>query len=215
MKFITSMSDNVSKPVIAKDIEASDKLQSLNTVCDKMSKIDQLLTEQRSDESTSKLFDMSVSERESNDVPVCYYVKSDVLMRKWRPVPASDDWHVVNQIIVPKCYRSEIVKIAHEFPTGGHVGVKKTHNHIQQHLYWPGMGRDVSQYCKTYQIRPFLSHLYTLFLHFKSHFPRIIIDCVGQLPKTKSGNEYLLTVMCASRVGPERTVPVPHPGYHY
>ena len=29
-------------------------------------------------------------------------------------------------------------------------------------------------------------------------FSRIIIDCVGPLPKTKSGNEYLLTIMCAS-----------------
>ena len=68
-------------------------MQSLNKVSDKMSKIDQLHTEQRSDESISKLFDMAVSENESNGVPVCYYVKSDVLMRKWRPVdvPASDD----------------------------------------------------------------------------------------------------------------------------
>ena len=29
-------------------------------------------------------------------------------------------------------------------------------------------------------------------------FNRIIIDCVGPLPKTKSGHEYLLTIMCAS-----------------
>ena len=125
-EILTSMSDNVSKHVVVKDIQPSDHLQSLNKVSDKMSKIDQLRTEQRSDESINKLFDMAVSERESNDVPVCY-VKSDVLMRKWRPVdvPAYDDWHVVNQIVVPKCYGSEIVKIAHEFPTGGHVGVKK------------------------------------------------------------------------------------------
>ena len=29
-------------------------------------------------------------------------------------------------------------------------------------------------------------------------FSRIIIDCVGPLPKTKSGCQYLLTIMCAS-----------------
>ena len=65
-------------------------------------------------------------------------------MRKWRPVdvPASDDWHDVNHSVVPKCYWSEIVKIAHAFPTGGHVGVTKMHNHIQQYVYWPGMRRD-------------------------------------------------------------------------
>ena len=29
-------------------------------------------------------------------------------------------------------------------------------------------------------------------------FSRILIDCVGPLPRTKSGNEYLLTIMCTS-----------------
>ena len=34
-------------------------------------------------------------------------------------------------------------------------------------------------------------------------FSRIIIDCIGPLPKTKSGNECLLTIMCASTRFPE------------
>ena len=34
-------------------------------------------------------------------------------------------------------------------------------------------------------------------------FSRIIIDCVSPLPKTKSGDEYLLTIMCASTRFPE------------
>ena len=38
---------------------------------------------------------------------------------------------------------------------------------------------------------------------FKEPFSRVIIDCVGPLPKTKSGNQYLLTVMCASTRFPE------------
>ena len=38
---------------------------------------------------------------------------------------------------------------------------------------------------------------------FDEPFRRIIIDCVGPLPKTKSGNEYLLTIMCASTCFPE------------
>ena len=38
---------------------------------------------------------------------------------------------------------------------------------------------------------------------FDEHFSRIIIDCVGPLPKTKSGHEYLLTIMCASTRFPE------------
>ena len=38
---------------------------------------------------------------------------------------------------------------------------------------------------------------------FDEPFSRIIIDCVGPLLKTKSGNEYLLTIMCASTRFPE------------
>ena len=38
---------------------------------------------------------------------------------------------------------------------------------------------------------------------FDEAFSRIIIDCVGPLPKTKSGNEYLLIIMCASTRFPE------------
>ena len=38
---------------------------------------------------------------------------------------------------------------------------------------------------------------------FDKPFSRSIIDCVGPLPKIKSGNEYLLTIMCASTRFPE------------
>ena len=38
---------------------------------------------------------------------------------------------------------------------------------------------------------------------FYEPFSRIIIDCVSPLPKTKSGCQYLLTIMCASTRFPE------------
>jgi hypothetical protein len=38
---------------------------------------------------------------------------------------------------------------------------------------------------------------------FDEPFSRILIDCVGLLPKTKSGNQYLLTIMCTSTRFPE------------
>jgi len=34
-------------------------------------------------------------------------------------------------------------------------------------------------------------------------FCNVIIDCVGPLPKTKSGNQYLLTIMCKATRFPE------------
>ena len=38
---------------------------------------------------------------------------------------------------------------------------------------------------------------------FDEPFSRILIDCVGPFPRTKSGNEYLLTIMCTSTRFPE------------
>ena len=38
---------------------------------------------------------------------------------------------------------------------------------------------------------------------FEEAFSRVIVDCVGPLPKTRVGNQYLLTIMCASTRFPE------------
>ena len=38
---------------------------------------------------------------------------------------------------------------------------------------------------------------------FNEPFSRVIVDCVGPLPRTKSGNQYLLTIKCASTRFPE------------
>jgi len=34
-------------------------------------------------------------------------------------------------------------------------------------------------------------------------FSHVLIDCVGPLPKSKSGNQYILTIMCVSTRFPE------------
>ena len=113
--------------------------------------------------------------------------------------------------MVPKSYRHEILSIANESPMSGHLGINKTYDKIINHFYWPGLRSDVSKYCKTChtcqmvgkpnqtipkaQLQPIPA--------FDEPFSRILIDCVGPLPRTKSGNEYLLTVMCTSTRFPE------------
>ena len=173
----------------------------------------QLIQEQNSDPEISNLFQRALSEDEISQVAVGYYTKNGILMRKWRPpdVPAEDEWTVNHQIVVPKLYRQEILSVAHETPMSGHLGVNKTYHKILSHFYWPGLKADVAQYCKTChtcqmvgkpnqtipkaQLQPIPA--------FEEPFSRVIIDCVGPLPKTKSGCEYLLTIMCASTRFPE------------
>ena len=173
----------------------------------------QLIQEQQTDPEISKLIFRALPEDEISQVPICYYIKNGILMRKWRPfdVPADDKWAVYHQIVVPKSYRHEILSIAHESPMSGHLGINKTYHKIINHFYWPGLRSDVSKYCKTChtcqmvgkpnqtipkaQLQPIPA--------FDEPFSRILIDCVGPLPRTKSGNEYLLTIMCTSTRFPE------------
>ena len=86
-----------------------------------------LISEQEKDPDLASLFKLVLSPVELDKVPVGYYVRNGVLMRKWRPpnVPASEEWSVVHQIVVPKVYQSEILKLAHESPMGGHLGINK------------------------------------------------------------------------------------------
>jgi len=132
-------------------------------------------------------------------------------MRQWRSVDASADetWRVIHQIVVPEPYRMEVIRLTHEGHLAGHLGINKTHH--MQHFYWPGLRKDVVKFCSTChtcqmigkpnqskQVAPLIP-----IPAMEEPFSRVIIDCVGPLPKTKGGNQYLLTIMCSSTRFPE------------
>ena len=99
----------------------------------------QLCKEQHSEPEISCLFDRALDENEMSQVPVCYFVKNDILMRKWRPpdVSAADEWSVNHQIVVPRAYRPKIMDLALETPMSGHLGINKTYHKILYHFFWP------------------------------------------------------------------------------
>ncbi|KAJ8038132.1 hypothetical protein HOLleu_19119 [Holothuria leucospilota] len=174
---------------------------------------DQLSVQQQHDEELQPLIAGALTEDESKDVPVCFYFKNSILMRKWRPpdAPLDEEWRIYHQIVVPRTYRREILSIAHEMPFAGHLGVNKTYHRILNHFYWPKLKSDVAKFCKTchsYQmvgkpnqnipaapLKPIPA--------FEEPFSRVIIDCVGPLPKSRAGHQYILTIMCASTRFPE------------
>ena len=99
-----------------------------------------------------------------------------------------------------------MLNLAHETPLSGHLSIDKTYHKILNHLFWPGLKSDVSQHCKSCQTCQMVGkpkHTFPkAYLQpipaFDEPFSRIIIDCVGHLPKIKSGCQYVLTIMCAS-----------------
>ena len=152
-----------------------------------------LIAEQKKDPALTSLGQTALSETEANKVPVCYFVKNGVLTRKWRPpyVSADEEWKVVNQLVVPKPYQNYILSLAHEIPAAGHLGVTKTHDRVLQHFYWPKLRRSVADYCRTCHTcqlvgkpnqdppKAPLKPIPTV----EEPFSRVIVDCVGPLPK--------------------------------
>ena len=161
---------------------------------------DKLVIEQENDPELKDLGQRALTLQEAEEVPVCFYKQNGVLMRKWRPpdAPASDEWQVVHQIVVPKVCHREVISIAHDSPMAGHLGVRKTHDRILIHFWWPTLRKDVSEYCRSCHtcqvvgkpnqkipaapLKPIPA--------FDEPFSRVRVDCVGPLPKTKSGNQY-------------------------
>lgn len=87
----------------------------------------------------------------------CYYVKSGVIMWKWRPpnVSADSEWEIVHQIVVPKACRKDILTVAHESSMPGHLGIRKTAARILKHFL---LARNIQRGCLVLQV---MSHLPT------------------------------------------------------
>lgn len=66
-----------------------------------------------------------------------------------RHVSTEDEWSVVTQIMVLLAYRPEILKLAHDNPLAGHLGVSKTNDRVLRCFFWPVLKGDVRHHCKT------------------------------------------------------------------
>ena len=160
-----------------------------------------LATEQRADPSLSKLFDKVLSDADMKSAAIGYLCQDQLLVRKWVPHGLNGVGDPVLQVVVPSKFRVEVLTTSHD--QLGHLVVRKTYEYILRYFFSPGMKKDVSRYIKTCQmtgkpnqtIKP--APLFPI-PAISQPFEHLIIDCVGPLPRSKSGSNYLLTVMCQS-----------------
>ena len=69
----------------------------------------QLCKEQHNYPKILSLLERAFYEKEIDQVPVCFYVKKGILMRKWRPPDVSAEvWTVNHQIVVPRVYSNQV-----------------------------------------------------------------------------------------------------------
>ena len=136
----------------------------------------------------------SVVATEENSKPCVYFLDDGVLMRRWSP--DSSEARVVNQVVVPTAYRAQILSLAHDSTMAGHLGIKKTYHRVLRNFFWPGLKTDVTKYCRTCHtcqvvgkpnqpVPPAPLHPIPVL---GEPFERVLVDCVGPLPKTKSGH---------------------------
>ncbi len=84
-----------------------------------------LIEAQRADQTLSHCVEATVELTDLSEDPVAYYFEDDVLMRKWSPRHAKNDWSTVFQVVVPKPYREQVLSVAHDHELSGHVGIRK------------------------------------------------------------------------------------------
>ena len=53
----------------------------------------------------------------------------------------------LSQLVLPRQYTEQVLRLAHYAPSAGHLGRKKTFSRIQRRFFWPGISRDVADLC--------------------------------------------------------------------
>ena len=162
-----------------------------------------LSCEQDKDSTLTPIWEMAGGDAETKHG---YFVKEEprMLMRRvhveGRGISKVGKTH--DQIIVPKVYREEIIRSAHDTIASGHQGSKKTLGRITSRFYWPGIRMDVKRFCRScgpcqragrgekIKVAP-LKPLPVI----KEPFSFVSADFVGPLQTTPQGNKYILNII--------------------
>ena len=128
-----------------------------------------------------------------------FFVRDGVVYRRYVP-PGCGEEEAVDQLVLPTQCRGAVMKLAHSIPLAGHPGKTKTTRRIAQRFYWPSLYDDVASYCKacpscqkTSPRRSPRAPLIPLPI-VDGPFRRIAMDIVGPLPRSHSGEKYILVV---------------------
>ena len=124
-------------------------------------------------------------------------VINGLLYRWWEEVSTGVQ---SQQLIVPQSLRSQVLKALHDAAGGGHLGVHKTLVKARERFYWPGLRKDVEDWCQKCRdcaeskspstcARGPLSPSVVGY-----PMERIALDVFGPLPVTQHGNKYILVV---------------------
>ena len=107
----------------------------------------ELQTMQEQDESLKKVHDPLKSSQPTHP----FIGRDGLLYRRWTPrsMGTRNTADEVDQLVLPKQCREQVMALAHSIPFGGHLGRKKIFRRISKHFYWPSMHRDIADKCRS------------------------------------------------------------------
>ena len=133
------------------------------------------------------------------DKGVGFYRKEGLLYRWWGPTKGKDGPPIEQLVLPSQCYNT-VLYLAHDIPLVGHLGKEKTSQRILERFYWPTLYRDIANFCKGCGRCQKASHykgkcaclvpLPIIDVPFKC----IVMDIIGPLPHSHSGNKYIIVV---------------------
>ena len=141
------------------------------------------------------------SQPEGASSRVYFFYRDGLLHRHWQPEGSQPgDVRSVEQLVLPRPCCGVVLRLGHDVPMAGHLGIRKTRSRIMHRYYWPGIFKDVATYCRTCEVcqrtqtrRPPRVGMVPMPLVAKP-FQRIGMDVVGPLPRTQRGNHFILTI---------------------
>lgn len=141
---------------------------------------------------------------------VRFFFKNGILFREYRS-PVIEHGKLFTQLVVPKQFRRQVLRLAHDAPLAGHLKTRKTYDRVVSQFFWPGLQADVKRYvasCDACQRTTPKGRIGKVPLVtpplIDTCFRRIAVDLIGPLdPVTDRGNRYILTIVDLATRYPE------------
>ena len=156
----------------------------------------ELQDSQEKDDTLSKI--RKAADGHANSVGVGFFKREGLVYRRW--TPGRGEEYEIEQLVLPKACRRAVLELGHEIPLAGHLGVEKTRQRILRRFYWPTVFKDIEEFCKCCEkcqkttnrkVPP--APLIPLPI-ITEPFKKIAMDIVGPLPRSRSGNHYVLVI---------------------
>ncbi|GFO17419.1 gypsy retrotransposon integrase-like protein 1 [Plakobranchus ocellatus] len=126
-----------------------------------------------------------------------YYTYNGIIFRR------ANNKSDIDQIVLPKSIRQEVLQVCHDSPIAGHLGINATKKRVCSRFSWPGIIRDVNKYVKSCDVcQRNCNKLPNLPIQIADiidkPFDKVAIDIVGPMMMSDSKNRFILTLVDAA-----------------